>query len=162
MPRPPRNVSLTPGQASYVLERLMRDRRVSANDVERYVGDMRREIDELETRLQSLRAATGGGSDKQSGASAGGGLPARRRPGRPPRAAGAASPAAVTKPSRRGRKRGRSAAITPERLASRQLQGRYLSLVRRIPRNRRNYFSRLAKEKGREAAIKEMQGIVEK
>jgi hypothetical protein len=42
-------------------------------------------------------------------------------------------------------------------LASRQLQGRYLALVRRFPATRRAAIARTAKERGREAAIKEMQ-----
>jgi len=37
------------------------------------------------------------------------------------------------------------------------LQGRYLALVRQFPENRRAGFAKTAKEKGREAAIREMQ-----
>jgi hypothetical protein len=47
-------------------------------------------------------------------------------------------------------------------LASRQLQGRYLALVRRFPANRRAQFAKVAKERGREAAIREMQESVGK
>jgi hypothetical protein len=84
--------------------------------------------------------------------------PARRR-GRPPgsrnRAKAAAAPAAVeAKPGRRRRRRSK---ITAEQLASRQLQGRYLGLIRQIPASRRGQYQKTAKEKGREAAIKEMQ-----
>jgi hypothetical protein len=42
------------------------------------------------------------------------------------------------------------------------LQGRYLSLVRRFPANRRPGFARIAKERGREAAIREMQDLLKK
>jgi hypothetical protein len=124
---------LTAGQANYVLERLIGDRRVSPAEVTRYVGEMRQEIDELERRLESLRSAVGGASA------------AGRRPGRPPQAQGEAAP-------RRRRRR----AITPEQAASRVLQGRYLGLIRQIPAGKRTHYARLAKEKGREAAIKEM------
>ena len=53
-------------------------------------------------------------------------------------------------------------AITPEQLASRQLQGRYLALIRQIPSAKRAAFQKTAKEKGREAAIKEMQSSIGK
>lgn len=122
---------LTPGQASYVLERLIGDRRVSAGEVARYVNDMRREIDDLQHRLETLRAASGGA------------LVASRRRGRPP---------AVP----RGRRRGRPTAVTAERRASQQLQGRYLGLIRQIPKTKRAQYQKIAKEKGREAAIREM------
>ena len=120
---------LSPGQATYVLERMIADRRVSAKDVSRYVSEMQREIDELENRLERLRQATGGAA------------PAARR-GRP---AGAAK-------AQRGRRR----RVTAEQEASRKLQGRYLGLIRQIPASRRGPFQRTAKEKGREAAIKDL------
>jgi hypothetical protein len=42
-------------------------------------------------------------------------------------------------------------------LASRKLQGRYLAFIRQIPATKRAQYQKTAKEKGREAAIKEMQ-----
>jgi hypothetical protein len=139
-----------------VLERIIADRRVSAGDVNRYIGDLGREITDLERRLQTLRAAGGG--------STGGGSAPRRR-GRPPgRPAGSSASssgaAAAAKPRRRRRRRSRS--ITAEQSASRQLQGKYLSLIRQIPASRRGQYSRIAKEKGREAAIRELQGAIKK
>jgi hypothetical protein len=122
----------------------MNDRRISSGDVTRYIGDMHREIDDLEQRLQSLRTHAAG---------------ARRGPGRPPGSgarAGAASPAPARK---RGR---RNPALSPEQRASRQLQGRYLGLIRQIPATRRAQYARIAKEKGREAAIKEMTNTLNK
>jgi O6-methylguanine-DNA--protein-cysteine methyltransferase len=66
---------------------------------------------------------------------------------------------------RRGRPPGRaqsvsSSVLTSDQRASRQLQGRYLALVRRIPASKRARFGQIAKEKGREAAIRAMQGEV--
>ena len=121
---------LSPGQATYILERMVADRRVSARDVSQYVADMQREIDELENRLQRLRQATGG-----EGARAG-------RRGRPTGAAKAQRP--------RGRR------VTAEQQASRKIQGRYLGLIRQIPASRRGPFQKIAKEKGREADIKDL------
>ena len=165
MARPPRQYkgSLSPGQAQYVLERLITERRVSAGDIEGYVAQMGREISDLEQRLQRLRDAAGpAAAAAVIGAAAGvaGAAIARRgrkrgRPGRPPGRPPAAKSGAAAAPAKRGRRRRSS--ITPEQLASRQLQGRYLALVRQFPATRRAHFAKVAKEKGREAAIKEMQ-----
>lgn len=170
MPRPRSNTptSYSHGQASYVLDRLISDRRISPGEVARYINDMQGEINDLERRLEQLRAATIGGGAPSAGAAApaarrrgrppgsgrGPGRPPGRRPGRPgrPPAAAAAAPA--------GRRR--RSAITAEQLASRQLQGRYLGLIRQIPASKRGQYQRIAKEKGREAAIKEMQGVLGK
>jgi hypothetical protein len=116
----------------------MSDRRVSQGEVKRYLADMQREIGDLERRLDSLRAAAGKavGRVKEAGTSA----------------------AAVLV----GRKRRRRANITPEQRASRQLQGRYLGLIRQIPASKRNQYKKTAQEKGREAAIKEMVAVLGK
>lgn len=146
MARPAKNRSarpqLTAGQAAYVLDRLISDRRVSRTDLDRYVSDMGREIGELERRLESLRAAHGG-------AQAGGGTRTRAPRGRKAASAPAAAPA-----KKAGRKKSRR--ISAEQRASQKIQGRYLGLVRQFPASKRPYFAKVAKEKGREAAIKEM------
>ncbi len=65
-------------------------------------------------------------------------------------------------PSKSGgvKRRRRTAKLSSEQLASRQLQGRYLGLIRQIPASQRGRFAKIAKDKGREAAIKEMQSAV--
>ena len=132
---------------------MISDRRISPGEVIRYVNEMQREIDELEKRLQSLRAAAGGGGGGYAAAAA------PRRRGRPPgsrnRAKAAAAPAAAGG-AKGGRRRRRRSKITPEQLASRQLQGRYLGLIRQIPASKRGQYQKIAKDTGREAAIKEM------
>lgn len=185
MARPPRQTqgSLSPGQAQYVLERLIKDRRVSASDINGYVSDMGREISDLEQRLSRLRDAAGpaaaaagvlagvaGAALTRRGRKPGrpgrppGRPPGRRGrpPGRPPASAAAAPSTEGAAPA--GRKRGRKARtpITAEQLASRQLQGRYLALVRRFPATKRANYAKIAKEKGREAAIRDMQEAVKK
>jgi len=172
MPRPRTNQppvsTLSPGQASYVLERLVADRRISPGEINRYVSDMHREIGDLERRLHSLRAATGSAGAAASAAPARRrpGRPPGRRPGRPPAAAAQAAPAAAPTGRRRGRPPGggkkRGSALSPEQLASRQLQGRYLGLIRQIPASKRGQYQKTAKEKGREAAIREMQDTLKK
>jgi hypothetical protein len=194
MPRPRRQPApaptLNPGQASYVLERLLSERRVSAGDLNRYVSEMQREISDLESRLTRLREAHGGSSSASSSGSGSPaparrgrppgrppGRPAGRPPGRPPgrpgRPPGRPSANAGTdgggagegqqQPAKRGRKAGaRKATLSSEQLASRQLQGRYLALVRQFPPARRLQFARTAKDKGREQAIREMQDSLKK
>ena len=102
------------------------------------VGDINRfrEIRKLEERLQSLR---------------GGGGMRGRRPGRV--AAAAAAGGSV----RRRRRR-----LSAAGLASRKIQGRYLGLIRQIPASQRGKYTKIAKEKSREAAIKEMQSALGK
>lgn len=209
MARPRKDASSPPsklssGQASYVLDRLIKERRVSQSDISRYVTEMSREISDLEERLKHLYDAVGGaaasaassiaaaavstvnavrgrkpgrpagsgrGPGRPPGSGRGPGRPPGtpgRKPGRPPASAsagmsgsdeGSSAATAGASSAKRGRKR---AAITSEQLASRQLQGRYLALVRRFPASRRATFARTAKEKGREAAIKEMQDAMPK
>ncbi len=144
-PRKKSQEKLSPGQASYVIDRLIGDRRVTWSEVHRYTEDMKREINHLEERLKSLRAATGEAIR---------GAVQALRPGRRGRPPGSTNKA--------GRKRRRRSAITAEQLASRQLQGRYLGLIRQIPASRRAQYQRIAKEKGREAAIKEMASALHK
>jgi O6-methylguanine-DNA--protein-cysteine methyltransferase len=93
------------------------------------------EIRKLEERLLALR---GGGGRRG------------RRPGT------AAKPAAAG-----GRKR-RQRPLTAQQRASRQLQGRYLGLIRQIPAGQRGRYAKIAKDKGRESAIKEMQSALKK
>jgi hypothetical protein len=180
---------LSPGQAAYVLDRMIAERRISQGEIRGYVSEMGREISDLESRLARLREAHGGSSSSSSSSSASSAAaaPARRGPGRPPgsgRKAGAQQPGRPGRPGRPpgrppasasqqsgsnasaaapaaakggAKKGGRKSAITAEQLASRQLQGRYLALVRQFPERKRIEFAKVAKEKGREAAIKEMQ-----
>jgi O6-methylguanine-DNA--protein-cysteine methyltransferase len=114
---------LSPLQAQQVLQYLIHERRISQAEIGRY-----REIQQLEERLQSLRAGGGG--------------------------------AVQATTQRGGRKRRRSSSITGEQLASRQLQGRYLALIRQIPARKRAQYAKTAKERGREAAIRDMQSAV--
>ena len=59
---------LTPGQALYVVDRLMRERKVSARDVTRMASEMEREIADLEQRLAMLRADRATSAPRRGGA----------------------------------------------------------------------------------------------
>jgi O6-methylguanine-DNA--protein-cysteine methyltransferase len=157
---------LSPGQASYVLERLLRERRVSMGEVNGYLSDMNSEIEELEQRLQRLRDAKGDSGGAQPAQSSGESTtaPARRRRGRPRAAASAQGDASQGGAKAGGAKsrRKKRGAVTAEQMASRQLQGRYLALVRQFPAGRRPIYAKIARDRGREAAIKAMQDAVGK
>jgi hypothetical protein len=177
VPRPRLNVpapQLSGGQASYVLDCLIADRRISASEVSRYVSDMHREISDLESRLQTLRAHAGAAAPAAATSGTTTGKRRGRPPGRPPgsgkrrgRPPGSGKKAAAPAPLMAAPalaaapvKRRRRARITPEQLASRQLQGRYLGLIRQIPASRRGQYQKIAKDSGREAAINAMKSAV--
>jgi uncharacterized protein YdbL (DUF1318 family) len=149
------------------LDRLIADRRISAGEVSRYVSDMHREISDLESRLQMLRTHAGSAPSAAPSAPRRGRPPGRppgsgKRRGRPPGSGKKAAAAATMEgaPSAAPAKRRRRAKITPEQLASRQLQGRYLGLIRQIPASRRAQYQKIAKDSGREAAINAMKSAV--
>jgi len=133
-----------------------------------YVGDLVREITALETRLEVLRRAAGSTSGERTATAPK--VPSstdttRRRPGRPrknregtPDAERPSSKAATRKRTHRGRKR--AFTVTPKVLASREVQGRYLPLLRRFTGAKRARYAKLAKTDGREAAISEMQNAL--
>jgi hypothetical protein len=76
MPKQPTAGSgLTPGQALYVLDRLVRERRVNGREVARMASEMNAEIADLERRLAMLRMDNGSASRGRRG----------RPPGRPSR-----------------------------------------------------------------------------
>jgi O6-methylguanine-DNA--protein-cysteine methyltransferase len=129
-------LGITPAQAHYVLSRMVGDRKVSRRDVALYLGMMQKEIDELERRLETLRSLREG--EEASG----------------PVAAGKRSKAAGASSHKRKRR------ITAEQKASRQLQGVYMSLLRRIPKSKRAQYQTLAREKDRQAAVDAMKAAL--
>jgi hypothetical protein len=170
--RPRKIPSLSPGQASYVLERLREARQVTAAEIRGYVADMAREIRDLEERLERLRDAAGTAMAERAIRRVGNGSPAtlrRSKRGRPKRVrpiipsnapqTAVPSPAAA-QPAPRRRKR--KFTVTPAVLASREIQGRYLPLLNKFKGKRKEQFANTAREKGREAAIKEMEAALAK
>jgi hypothetical protein len=162
MPRPTATTILSPGQATYVLEKLRKAGHVTATQIKGYLADMGREIRDLEDRLRRLRQAAGSTEIRTTGQEGVHGAPAakravagpRRKRGRP---AGSTKKAAPTPaPDTTAKPRKRKFTVTAKVLASRELQGRYLALLNKMPKGKRGYYTKLAKEKGREAAIKEM------
>ncbi|HEY0141591.1 MAG TPA: hypothetical protein VGF48_11900 [Thermoanaerobaculia bacterium] len=122
-------------------------------------------------------AGSGRGPGRPAGSGRGPGRPAgsaKGRRGRPPASASTAAAGAGNEgpnqpaaggAKRRGRKAGagrKPSSLSGDQLASRQLQGRYLALVRQFPEARRAQYAKIAKERGREAAIRDMQESLKK
>jgi len=124
-------LGITPAQAHYVLTKMLNDKKVTRRDVAAYLGMMEKEINDLEKRLQKLRSLKEGGSDEK------------------PRTAKASA----------GGPR-RNAKVTPQQKASRKLQGVYMSMLRRIPKNKRAQYKTLATEKDRQAAVDAMKAAL--
>ena len=93
MARPRKNATasarLSGGQAAYVLDRLIKERRVSQSDVNGYLSQMSAEISDLEARLQTLKDAVGGAASAaasgiaSAAATAVAAVRRGRKPGRP-------------------------------------------------------------------------------
>lgn len=80
--------NITGGQAQWIIERLVADRRISPQDVQRYVVDIDREIQDLERRLASLREAAGNAPVTSLVPRSVTPKTAKRRPGRPKKGSG--------------------------------------------------------------------------
>lgn len=141
-------LSILPGQAKYVIDRLLAERRISPRDITGYMDDLGRDIREIEDRLARLHAARDENEATGKPATRG----ARQRPGVHP--SRSAAPAA--------KRRKRRFTVTAKVLASRALQGRYLPLLNKFSGTKRAQYAKLAKEKGREAAIKEMEAALKR
>lgn len=131
-------MALTAHQSQFVLEKALADKKLSRRDVDRYLAMMPEEISALEARLAALKglAATvaEGVTKTLRGRRA-----ANREKAPPPTKAKKTSP------------------VSPETLASRQLQGRYIAAIRNVPKTQRAKYQKLAKESGRQAAIDAIQ-----
>jgi hypothetical protein len=121
-------LDMTPGQAQYVVERLIKERRVSQGDLNGYLAEMGREIQEIEQRLANLRAAAG---------------PARRAAPAPPSAARAPKTGKRRTGARKGHPRG--------------IAGTLAVLLRSIPSAEHAAIQAIRTDKGIKAAIKAAQ-----
>lgn len=132
---------ITPAQAHYILGKLLEDKRVSVTELAGYLRSMEQEIRQLEQRLSELKASYGQNESRPSGKGeargAGGGQQEKAR-----------KAGASRKP------------ITEEQRASRQLQGQYMSLIRRFPAEKRAAFKAISKESGRQAAVDRMRSEI--
>lgn len=135
---------LTPGQAKFVLERIVSDKKIKSREIDKYLREMDGEIQNLEERLSMLRGARGGAPASSGRA---------RKKASGGRSAGSGDGAR--------KKRGSRKATTPEAQKSRQLQGQYISLIKRFSGKDRDKYKKIAKEKGREEAVSQMKAATQ-
>ena len=124
---------LTPEESRYILEGLVKDKRVSKIELRQYRQRMKQEAEELLERLKSLGW---GGAAAVAG--------------------GVATAVVASSPRGRAAVKRAARAVTPAILAGRKLQGQYLGLIRQIPESQRGRYSAMAKTDGRQAAIDAM------
>ncbi|HEX7121685.1 MAG TPA: hypothetical protein VF178_04880, partial [Gemmatimonadaceae bacterium] len=171
--------ALTGAQARYIVGMLVNEGRLDGDDVARYLAMMADEIRALEARLALLRGAASDGVADVTGREI---VPSPPTVGAPvrvsddarlvastafPHADGdvvvverkLASPDAAPPPdaAEGKRRRRRPIALSPETVASRRLQGQYLNLIRQIPAGSRESYKAIAREQGREVAIRAME-----
>lgn len=147
MARARKVVQLPPAEAVFILEAMMLDGNVSTETLDRYRARYVSEIHTLEARLARLK-------DLAS-------------PVIPAAAVGAAIAAAVPAVARKVRAArpkiaSRIKGLTPERVRSRQLQGRYLGLMRQIPKNlmQQRFGKEAIAAKGKDAVINDMEAYL--
>jgi hypothetical protein len=132
MPSDPPHIS--PAAAHYVIERMLRERRISERDVEQCLAGMRSEIAAIEERLAKLRALAG--TPKASTKT----KATQKHP--------AAAPVA----------RKRRKIVSPLR----RLHGSYIGYLRQFSERERSKYKKLAAEQGKQAAIDSMKAALGK
>lgn len=149
MARPRKVVQVPPAEAAFILEALMRDGRLDSNTLGEYRGRFNQEIASLEARLAHLRELSGAVAPAVVRAAAAAPAITRAAKRVAPKAAKAVKPAAKQA----------SAQVTPERARTRELQGRYLGLMHRVPKTvmKQRFGKDAIAKKGKEAVLAEME-----
>lgn len=164
MARPRKVVQVPPAEAVFIVESMIRDGRIDSTVLDDYRGRYIAEIESLEAQLARLRSLAAPV------------IPAALE------TVAAAAPALVRAVKRRGRKAakaakrgGRKAAkavkraaasvsleLSPERKKTQELQGRYLGLMRQIPKTimKQRFGKQAIAEKGKAAVVDEMQAYL--
>jgi hypothetical protein len=150
MARPRKVVQIPPGEAAFILETMILDGRINPKTLAEYRGRYLDEISSIEARLARLRDLSSPAVSAVLGAAAAAAAPSVARAVR--RAA----------PKVRAKAKKAVAKLTPERIKARELQGRYLGLMRQIPRGvvNQRFGKDAIKEKGKEAVIEEMKKFI--
>lgn len=117
---------ISAGQAAYVLDRLVAERRISPREIAQYLGDVPREIAALERRISVLRGLVGDVERENDG----------------------------TEKTRPTSKRSKRSSRRPTE--GQRLHGSYIGFLRQIPERERPNYARLREKKGVEAAIAAM------
>lgn len=143
MARTKKQIDIPAAEAKFILESMYRDGVIVKKTLDEYRGRLKQEITTLETQLARLRSLAGPMLVGAAFAAAPAAVRALRGPAK----------RAAQKIQRVVKKK-----ESPERIASRQLQGRYLGLMRQIPKNivKQRFGKDTIKEKGKETVVDEM------
>jgi hypothetical protein len=143
MARTRKVVQIPPAEAVFILEAMILDGKVPTQTLDEYRARYLAEISTLEAKLARLRDLASPALPAVVGAAVAASIPAVAR------AARAARPKVVARVMK----------LTPERIRSRQLQGRYLGLMRQIPKNvvKEQFGKEAIESKGKETVISEME-----
>jgi len=152
MARPRKVVEVPPGEAVFIVEALILDGRIEPSMLAEYRARYLEEIRTLESRIAHLRSLGGPVIPVAVGVAVAAAAPAVAR------AIRRAGPKAVAKV------RKAAARVSPERMKSRELQGRYLGLMRQIPKDvvKKRFGKDAIGKKGKESVIAEMQQYIAK
>ena len=124
--------AITGGQAKFVLEKLIDEKKVTAADVRRHLASMWDEMNALERRISELRGIASAVH------------PVRR----------------LKRVVKRATARTRT--LSAKTRASYRLQGQFLGYLRQIPERDRGKYKKMAKNDGREGAVAAMKAALGK
>jgi hypothetical protein len=137
---------LTAGQASYVIDRLLADRRVSAAEINRYLGEMQDEIAAITAKIERLRGIATPSA------------PAPNPPLRGGPAAALREQESAPVPTARRRKM----RLSPATRAMRKEQGSYIGYLRQVSERERRRFQRIREMSGYGPAIQALRAYLGK
>jgi hypothetical protein len=155
----PPTLDVTPGQATYVIERLLAERRLTTNDITRYLNDLQHEITTIETRLAILHAATPHPTRSPAHTTTQPSTPSNTTRTTSKRdqqqiasnTIASNTPASNTVASNTAKRRKRQ--FSPAIRAQQQLQGRYMGYLRQLPSHLKPRFHAIKGRDGIGAAI---------
>jgi hypothetical protein len=161
-PTTPSTPGLTPGQAHYVITRLLNERRLTTSDIAHYLNDLQHEITTITERLATLRTAsntppattaqrTSRNTTHRTTSHSTPSNRKRRTPSRTTRRTPSNTiPSNTPIPSNTTKARRH---FSPAARAQQQLQGRYLGYMRQLPAYARPRFQAIKARDGYDAAI---------
>jgi hypothetical protein len=140
----PPTLDVTPGQATYVINRLLAERRLTTSDVQHYLDELHREIATTEQRLTQLRALAPHASTPSN--------TTRTTSKRDQQEIASNTIASNTIASNTAKRRKRRR-FSPATRAQQQLQGRYMGYLRQLPSHLKPRFHAINASHGITAAI---------
>lgn len=160
--QPTTHSTITPAQATYLITRLLNDRKLTTTDITHYLNDLQHEITTITERLAILHAAAQPQPTPRTASNAP--SPARQLPPNTPsrkrrtpsstrtkRTPSHTTPSNIPVPPNTTRRARRH--FSPAARAKQKLQGSYLGYMRQLPAHERPRFQAIKARNGFPAAI---------